>query len=117
MIIKVTLHKYNIDSDDAEKDFFKIMKTMNICQLIKYLYISFKHLDYLVEDIFFEFLPSPFYNFFLCKIDCKRKHLKFQQIVCIPVCKFSCIKLCTSLIFLLTVFYQVYTGICRYKYF
>lgn len=30
MIIKVTLHKYNIDSDDAEKDFFKIRKTMNI---------------------------------------------------------------------------------------
>lgn len=51
MIKKLTLHKYNIDSDDAGKDFFKIRKTMNICKLIKYLYISFKHLDYLVEDI------------------------------------------------------------------
>lgn len=51
MIKKLTLHKYNIDSDDAGKDFFKIRKTMNICKLIKYLHISFKHLDYLVEDI------------------------------------------------------------------
>lgn len=30
MIKKVTVHKYNVDSDDAEKDFFKIRKTMNI---------------------------------------------------------------------------------------
>lgn len=54
MIKKLTLHKYSVDSDDAGKDFFKIRKTMNIwtrCKLIKYLYISFKHLDYLVEDI------------------------------------------------------------------
>lgn len=51
MIKKLTLHKYSVDSDDAEKDFFKIRKTMNICKLIKYLHISFKHLDYLLEDI------------------------------------------------------------------
>lgn len=30
MIKKVTVHKYNIDSDEAGKDFFKIRKTMNI---------------------------------------------------------------------------------------
>lgn len=30
MIKKVTVHKYNIDSDDAGKNFFKIRKTMNI---------------------------------------------------------------------------------------
>lgn len=30
MIKKVTVHKYNIDSEDAGKDFFKIRKTMNI---------------------------------------------------------------------------------------
>lgn len=30
MVKKLTLHKYSVDSDDAEKDFFKIRKTMNI---------------------------------------------------------------------------------------
>lgn len=85
-----------------------------MCMYLDKIYVS----DcWTIKHSHVEFLPSPFYNFFWCKIDCKRKHLKFQQIVCIPVCKFSCIKLCTSLIFLLNVFYQVYTGICRYKYF
>lgn len=74
-----------------------------MCMYLDKIYVS----DcWTIKHSHVEFLPSPFYNFFWCKIDCKRKHLKFQQIVCIPVCKFSCIKLCTSLIFLLNVFYQ-----------
>lgn len=51
MIKKLILYKYNIDLDDVGKGFFKIRKIMNICKLIKYLYIFFKYLDYLVEDI------------------------------------------------------------------
>lgn len=54
MIKKVIVYKYNIDLDDVRKDFFKIRKIMNIwirCKLIKYFYIFFKYLDYLVEDI------------------------------------------------------------------